>query len=299
MRSAFVLLVALFALVSVDARAADSADDLINSGTSRMEAGDYAGALSLYRRANEIQPSPRGMAQVGLAEQALERWIEAEDHLSQALVARTDEWITKRRRILEQALRVVQGHLAHLLVEGGPNGAEVLVDGEVIGLLPFPRPRRVVVGKRKLEVRAVGFLPASRTVDLASGATVRERMELQPTAPRPAVNLPAESSETPRFVTPTVVDETGPWRGAGLASVALGGVSTGVGGVLIWLHGRCAEGRSKIPCNSSYGTRPVGIALVGGGLALMAGGVAVLHLPGWGRPAVAVTPTGLVVAGNF
>jgi tetratricopeptide (TPR) repeat protein len=111
-------------------------------------------AVELLRRALQLQPSPRVKAELGAAEQAVGRFVEAEELIQQALAAGDDPWIARYRPVLTAALESMAGRLARLEVLGDRPGALVLIDGRARAQLPMRRPVRVVAGSLTLEVRA-------------------------------------------------------------------------------------------------------------------------------------------------
>lgn len=169
------------------ARADDDPEALIAHGVALREQGKDDEALAEFRRAFAIAPTPRARAQMALAEQALGLWAPAEEHLGAALKEAKDPWIQRNKAPLAQSMKIIQQHLGTLVLRGGVDGAEVLVDGAKIGALPLPPDgKRVEAGQRTLEVRADGYYPISRIVTIPPGETARETIELQRRAPEPA-----------------------------------------------------------------------------------------------------------------
>jgi hypothetical protein len=192
---ASVLLVAVIVSAAplVAAGPAEDAAELLQKGIELRRSGRDAEALDLFRRANELAPSPRARAQLGLAEQALGRWVGAERDISAALDAGGDAWIVKNRPVLEQALAVVRDHVGQLLVMGTPAGASVLVNGERVGTLPLAAPVVVAAGEVLVTVDARGFVSISRKVTVTGKQLVRETIDL-PEQPAPAP-APAAAAE--------------------------------------------------------------------------------------------------------
>jgi hypothetical protein len=164
------------------AEAADP-EALIREGIELRRARDDLSALKRFQQAYEISKSPKAIAQVGLAEQALGRWATADKHLHQALQSVDDPWIQKYRSAIDQALAVVSTHVGRLDVTGRPAGADVRVDGELVGHLPLTEPITVTAGGLALEVRAAGHLPIVRATTVAAGLLTRENFNLQPLSP--------------------------------------------------------------------------------------------------------------------
>ena len=153
------------------------ADGLIAHGVELREHGKDDEALAVFKKALAKSPSPRARAQVGLAEQALGLWIVAESDLVIALGAVDDAWIAKNRGALEGALATVRRRLGSLEVRG-TEGAEIMLDGVRLGILPSPGPFRVEAGRRTLEIRAKGFHSTTRTLEVPAGGVSRETVTL-------------------------------------------------------------------------------------------------------------------------
>jgi hypothetical protein len=118
------------------------------------------------------------MAHLGTCHQALGNWVESEGFLARALEQRADPYIQRHRDTLEQALEVVTARLGRLQISGGPDGAEVFLNGKRVGELPLREPIRARVGDYTLEVRRPGHYAAKRPVTLKSGLLVRESVDL-------------------------------------------------------------------------------------------------------------------------
>lgn len=176
-RSSIVLAVAL-AAPRAFAGEAEETEALLARGVELREQGKDDEALAHFKRALARSPSSaRARAQVALAEQALGMWVAAEADLEGALASKDDAWIAKNRAALEGALGVIRRHVGSLEVRGD-DGAEVVLDGVVLGKLPQAAPLRAEAGRRTLEVRKRGFHAASRAVEIAPGAVARETVTL-------------------------------------------------------------------------------------------------------------------------
>jgi hypothetical protein len=162
---------------------AEQADDLIRSGLELRRQGRDQEALQIFRQAQALSPTPRAQAQVGLAEQALGLWVPAENDMLLALQNNHDPWIEKNAKTLEEALHFIQAHLGSVEVWGKPPGAEVLLDGRVVGVLPMEHAVRIANSEVLLQVRAKGFTTISRTLQVPRGQySVREQVDLYPVA---------------------------------------------------------------------------------------------------------------------
>jgi tetratricopeptide (TPR) repeat protein len=178
------------------AHAADSIEErLIERGVEARKSGDDAEALRLFRQAYELHRGVRAEAQLGLAEQALGRWVDAEAHLTDALASPRDPWIAKNQALLRQSVDRIRQRIGRLEIVGAPTGAEVLVEGHVVGTLPLARPLVVRAGDCRFEVRAPGYVPVTRSVQVGTRELTRESVDLA-RAPEPAA---AEHGWTPEL----------------------------------------------------------------------------------------------------
>jgi hypothetical protein len=191
------------------------AETHVRRGLDLRRSGDDAAALAEFELAWSRLPQPRVRAQIGLALQALGRWREAEEVQLQVLSAGFDSWVKEHDALLHESLAAVQQHLAWLSVECNVSGAELVVNGASVGVLPMTKPVRVVAGVLVLELRAAGHEPIRRAIDVPRGERARETFVLVPTAPAPS---------TPDYVRRTVADPATTRRAVAWTFVGAGGV---------------------------------------------------------------------------
>jgi len=185
------LVVALFAAglaAPSEATGADG-DELIREGVALRRQSNDAEALKKFQQAFEANRSPRALAQMGLAEQALGRWVSAYEHLAEALQAKSDAWIAKNRGTIDTALSAVGDHVGQIEILGGAPGAEVRIDGVRRGALPLKGPLTMTTGSVTIDVSAPGFVPVQRTAVVHARQISRESFEpLAPVSERAPVS---------------------------------------------------------------------------------------------------------------
>ena len=166
-----VLIIVLIASVSLagPARAAESADQLIRKGLEMRKRGDDLGALPLFEQAYKLSPTPRAAAQRAFCAQALGRWTQVESDLTEALKSPDDAWVKKNRGAIDESLREAKMKVAVIEVVGEPPGADVLVNGKVVGQLPLARPVRIEAGEIDVELRAEGHRPSLKSLHVEGG----------------------------------------------------------------------------------------------------------------------------------
>jgi hypothetical protein len=218
--------------------------DPIAQGLALRKAGDDQGALPLFQKGYEATHAPRAAAQLGLCEQALGRWLDAETHVTEALKAADDPWVKKNDETLYAALVVIKSHVGRLEIVGTPAGATVTVNGLEVGPLPLAEPIRVAAGEVEVALTLPGYVRASRSVrvDGAGYQKIALHAEREAVPAPAAVATPAEPAAEPAAATtPTAVatvtehpaEESqagGGWRKpVRWTALGLGAVSLGVG----------------------------------------------------------------------
>jgi len=245
------------------------ADAAIKRGVELRRHAKDQEALEEFRKAYALVKSARALAQIGLAEQALGRWVDAENDVGEAMASKTDPWIRKNLSTLNGAADVIRKHLGSLDVIG-PAGAQLLIDGRVAGTLPLAKPARVPIGSLTIEVKKDGFFPATRPVSIAAGELTRESVDLQPQPVAPPVRTPppippvegggaaGPLSGIPGHGQPVSMPPSDQPEHSGgvqrtLAWVAAGGavLGAGVGVAELLMHNSKISDADKLQCNIS------------------------------------------------
>ena len=86
-----------------------------------------------------------------------------------ALASPNDPGIVKYRQILEDALTMARAQIGELTIQGNPPGAEVVVNGRVVGALPLPSPVKLPARNTEIVVRAPGHSDSREMVPIAGG----------------------------------------------------------------------------------------------------------------------------------
>lgn len=221
---ALALTLTLAAAAVVAQPAPPSLDAAIAEALALRVDGRDAEALVILTRAWEATRSPRARAQMARAEQALGRWLDAEQHMTEALAA-DDPWVAARRASLEAERARVRDHLGRVEVLGLPAGARVRVDGRGPYVTPLAEPPWSAAGTALVTVEAEGFFPLTRRVLVDAGATTRESLTLVPVPPpTPSPAPPAPSLPLPPLTRAAPPSDPALRRAFGVAGVATGAV---------------------------------------------------------------------------
>ncbi len=233
--------------VAPRAAAVDPAEveELIRMGVDLRRAGRDPAALPYFRRAYDLERSPRTAAQLGLVEAAIGYWPAAEQHLVEAMNAGNHPWLAQHMNEIRATLERVRAYICELDVVGGPVGAEVIVNGRTVGRLPLAEPVRVAEGTVQVTVRTPGYIEATSSIAVKGGGSERVDVALVPASgyvpgavdpTRPSIGV-APTQRHPAHATPPLhlgldgLDEAPPARWirptawvAATAAIAAGGL---------------------------------------------------------------------------
>jgi len=147
----------------------ENVEALIRQGVELRQQRHDVRALPLFQKAYSMSRTPRTAGQLGLCEMALGYWLEAENHLGEALSLPEHPWVARNLGDLTGALATVRTNISEVTIGGGPAGAEVFINGQSFGRLPLTSPVRLGKGPADIEFRAPGYLTASRLLKVPGG----------------------------------------------------------------------------------------------------------------------------------
>lgn len=184
----------------------------------------------LWRRCGDLQ----ALAQMAQTELALERWLDARNHLVEALAATNQPVIARLRPLLVESLREAERHLARVRVRSTAPGATLQLDDQAS--IPLPAELWTTPGSHTLRVAAEARRPESQTVTLAAGAEFDTNIELQSVAPPPPP--PPPPRPPPDELRVRVVEHRNPLRTVGFVTLGVGAAVLIGGGVFWGLYAR-------------------------------------------------------------
>lgn len=286
-------------------------ESYVEQGLELRRARRDEAALSAFERAYQTDARPMILAQIGLAEQALGRFVEAEQHLTQSL-ATTDAWIDQHRATLEKALSVIAGRLSWLEIAVNAPGAELRVDAQPRSL--DSSPYRLTSGPHTLEVRFASGVTIRRNIELGPGERRIYQLERPEPTPPPVVARPQPAPPPRHLAPPAPPRPAAPRhnvRSWAYASATLAGVALleAVAASLVrqsyiddYNSPECAPDRSQRCAAYRRSANTFGtIAVVGYAVAGAAGltSFALFAEPWWSRSGAPSASAGLGVSGAF
>ncbi len=154
----------------------EKATAMLAEGAELYRKGDVTRALGNFKAAYAVFPSPKLQYNIGLAYQGLGRHAEAlksfEAFLRDAPDAPAERLADARDRIRQLAAKV-----ANLAVTGPREGAEVLVDGALVGRTPLPARLPIDSGRHELVVRS-STGSRTRTFTAIAGRAIELKVDL-------------------------------------------------------------------------------------------------------------------------
>lgn len=183
------LLIALGLSLTAPANATSDADGddpqleaPIQQGIALRRAGNDEAALNLFLDLERSNPdSIRVLLHITTAAQATGRWLMAYSYLRKAYLHKNEPYFLRYRSAIKNIEDATTQHVGQLRVAGTPVGAEVRVNGELIGSIPMVEPKPMEVGQYVLDISMPGFYRLHRPVLIGPGSAVtQETIELHP-----------------------------------------------------------------------------------------------------------------------
>ena len=205
----------------------DDVRGLHNDALAAFKRKEFEAAYKGFLQAWGLQKIPRIAGNLGRAELALQKYRDAAEHL--ALFLREDQALgDEERSKVNLQLAEAKAKVGTLRVEATPAGAEVLVDGVVVGTAPLPHELYVEPGRHTVQVRHAGS-GLTREMEARAGFDDTIKLEVSPPRqPLPALSPPPPPAPPRSNAVPPrmIVLATGAVVAAGAAGLGIGSVIT-------------------------------------------------------------------------
>src|SRR3569623_671839 len=176
-------LVAAFATVAV-AQPADPKDNkvdaqsLMQSGVKLLEAKDYLGALAVFKTAYERFPSTKILLNIGTALKYLDRDADAANAWQRYIDANDSD--PKRRAELGKLVEKIDKTSGRYEITPTPSDATVAIDDEDWLHVVRGKVWRVAPGRHSITVKADGYEPKTKSVEVKAGESIALEIQLSP-----------------------------------------------------------------------------------------------------------------------
>lgn len=199
------ILATLLAATLVAAQPA--ADPRLDQARAALRRDDYARAYELLSQLWATDKSGQVAGLLGQAERELGRCADALRHFEVALAEPPETRPTDALDLLRSWMTDCQTKVGKITLQGVTSGADVVVDGAVVGQTPLTQPILLDPGEHVVEIRRSGQVTGRAAVTAIAGQSDMVRIdeattaEPEPTAPlvqpQPHPSAPYQPSQPP------------------------------------------------------------------------------------------------------
>ena len=175
-------------------------------GVELFNEGIYTEALAEFRASYEAMPGWKLRYYIGLSLSELKESVEAEKEFKAYLKEGGGKVPAQKRQEVEAILAKLSAVLGSIEVAANVHGAEVYVDGDLVGETPLAKPVRKESGKHEVLVKKEGYEDYHAAIDLQGGGMLSLNAVLE----KVAVAAPVEKKEKPVLPPPAVKPEKKP-----------------------------------------------------------------------------------------
>ena len=175
------LAAATFALAAPGVLTADAKADAekhFKVGVSLLEAEDWPAAAAEFETSVQLFPTKMGLFNLANAYRAIHRYQEALDTVDRIDREFAQKLDPEFKDAMAELRREIRGMVGHLRVRVEEAGAEVVVDGRVVGKSPLD-PFVLAPGEHQVEVSLSGYVAQRRAVRITVGETAKEKFDLE------------------------------------------------------------------------------------------------------------------------
>jgi tetratricopeptide (TPR) repeat protein len=168
----------------------------------------FAEAAEEFDAAYKLSPAFKLLYNIGLVDVALGRSVEAVDAFDRYLKQGASAIPADRRREVSEEIEKQLARIGTVSIRTFPEGAEIRIDGALIGRTPLPKSVRVNAGRHTVEAIAAGHSTQTREIAISGKAENAIEMTLEAIA-APAPIAPAVPVEPtmPAPASPPVVEK--------------------------------------------------------------------------------------------
>ncbi len=177
---------------------------LVDEGVTLAAQANYSAAMIKYGDAQMIYPTPRGTAQMGLAEEALGQLGAAETHINEAIKAKKDPWVRKNKTMLRKAQKRIMAqtkNMAKIQLSGPFPGARIFVNDRDVGSLPLAGTLYVDAGHVVMVAKLEGYQQFVFESDMPKRSEKRVIVQME-ASPLPVAPLPPPPPPPPPAAAP-------------------------------------------------------------------------------------------------
>lgn len=141
-------------------------------GIALFKAENYADALTAFEESYRLRKTPIVLFNIGMSQKALYRYTESIVTFRKLLEEKIGQLKPSIREESEEAIREMEALLGRLKLEGAPDGASLIIDGNVVGTTPLVDPIFVSPGRHTVEVIKEGYETLKTEINIPQGEVV-------------------------------------------------------------------------------------------------------------------------------
>ncbi len=172
-------------------------------GVKLYDQGRFEEARAAFLQAYALKKHPAVLLNLAQSELRSNHPVDAARHFSQYLRENPNANAAESKAA-QEGLSSARARTARLDIRVNIQGADIVVDDELLGRSPLPEPIDTIGGTRKIEVKMPGYKPATVTANARVGKieTVNVTLESESGAPVPPPPSPAVQETTSDAPTP-------------------------------------------------------------------------------------------------
>lgn len=168
-----------------------------NRGVAAFDTKRFGEAAEEFSEAYRSSPAFVVLYNIGQVNVALGRSVEAVDAYDKYLKQGASAVPAERRKAVLAEIETQLGRIGTIAVRTFPEGADVRVDGALVGKTPLHGSVRVTAGRHTVEASLADYAPQVREQDVAGRAEIALELTLKPVVVSPPPAAPPVAQATP------------------------------------------------------------------------------------------------------
>ncbi len=140
--------------------------------------GDFAGALIKFQSAYEAAKDPRLLWNVAFCQKNLRHYAKVISTLQQYMADTSTALTDKDRKDAKELIQTIEPFTTRVTMHVTEDGAQISMDGELVGTSPLAAPIVVDIGERHIRVSKDGFVAFEKTAPFGGSAEVSLEVKL-------------------------------------------------------------------------------------------------------------------------
>ncbi|MEO6601590.1 MAG: PEGA domain-containing protein [Polyangiaceae bacterium] len=166
------------------------------SGKLLVDDGDFAGALTKFKRSYDVSKDARLLWNMAVCEKEQRHYARAATLVSRYLKEGGALISVEQRRSATDTQNALRAFYSSVKLSGVRDGATVLVDGVTVGFTPLAEPLLLDLGTRRVRVEASGYEPFEKSIDVSGNNQLEVPVVLTAAAAAAAGVVPPRLSVT-------------------------------------------------------------------------------------------------------